>query len=150
MVAAWSSPPPMGIWLCCHPMPVLWLTKVLCRKGFVAPVACGAREPGVPVPAGLTCGGGDVFAKGLVPVGVGCRGAGCCCCCCCWGNALPVGCCATCCCAKGFVDNLLGFEPAGAERVEGWPVGCWPSIMDARKGLVVWGAPRDWPVAPVG
>lgn len=86
MVGAWSSPPPIGIWLCCQPMPVLWLVKVLCRKGFVVPVAWGARGAGEPSPEGLVCGRGDVLAKGLVPVGVGFKGSGCCC-----GDIAPVG-----------------------------------------------------------
>src|SRR4051812_1657900 len=69
IVSTWSSPPPIGCWLCCHPMPVVWLTKAPCRKGLV-PVGWEMR----PCACCCCCGmvgrgavGAKFFANGLVP-----------------------------------------------------------------------------------
>lgn len=72
---------------CCHARPVCWLTKALCRKGFVLPVACDRTAPtcvgevtgagfvvAPAVEAGAVAAGGR--AKGFVPVACGWRGCG--------------------------------------------------------------------------
>src|SRR3569833_585079 len=64
----------MRCWLCCHPMPVLWLTKAPCRNGLVLPVGWGTRPPLVTGRSGC-CAPAKFLAKGLVPVAMGCKGA---------------------------------------------------------------------------
>lgn len=74
-VGIWSKPPPIGAWLCCHPIPVLWLTKSPWRNGLVTPVLWGKSCCG-----SCCCVGwiGIVLlrANGLVPVGWACSGEG--------------------------------------------------------------------------
>lgn len=136
-VARLSSPPPIGCWLFCQPMPVAWLTNCDCLNGFVVPVGWGARPTLV---AGRPCWGEGLarfFANGFVPVAMACRDAG-------GGDwvwkgaVLPTGDDR----AKGLVDVCCGWRlgwPAGADRVV-MPVGCPVIIMDCRKGFVTCGA----------
>lgn len=70
-----SSPPPIGCWLCCQPMPVLWFTNCDCRNGFVVPVGWGAKGPALVAGRG-GCWAPKPLAKGFVPVAIGCSGGG--------------------------------------------------------------------------
>jgi hypothetical protein len=82
-VSSWSSPMPpiVPCVVFCHPCPVCWFTKALCRKGFVLPVGLAIKPL---CGEGVCCCGEPCRAKGFVPIEADCIDCKPCCCCC-WG-----------------------------------------------------------------